>query len=135
MTWSNGRNDSAGLMTKLGASGWLGLTRYLSLLGSMDAVQRKNEPLAVNLGGELGYEKNFGKENGLLLDGIFLRLGLEGYAVEDRDNSASKINSNPNYTMGLGMNFFFWGYYAQLDYAAGSYALGDKNRISVSLFF
>ena len=57
MTWSNGRNDSAGLMTKLGVSNRFGLSKYLSILGSLDVVQRKDEPLEANAGGEFGFEK------------------------------------------------------------------------------
>ena len=135
MTWSNGRNDSAGLMTKLGVSNRFGLSKYLSILGSLDVVQRKDEPLEANAGGEFGFEKKIGSENGILFEGIFLRFGLAGYAVEDRDNSASAINNNINYTMGMGLDLSFWGYYLQIDYAMGSYALGNKNNISVSMYF
>lgn len=135
LTWANGRDDSAGLMTKLGVSDRFGLSRYLSILGSLDIVQRKDEPMEVNVGTEFGWEKKLGSENGILFEGIFLRGGLEGYAVEDRDNSASAINSNINYTMGMGLDISFWGYYLQLDYAMGSYSLGNKDNISVSMYF
>ena len=135
VAWSNGRVDSAGLMTKLGVSNNFGLSRYLSLLGSFDVVQRKDEPMMANLGGELGYEKKIGNKNSILFEGIFLRAGLQGYAMEDRNNSASDLNSNINYTAGVGLDMSFWGYYLQFDYGMGSYSLGNQNRISVSLYF
>ena len=37
--------------------------------------------------------------------------------------------------MGMGLDLSFWGYYLQIDYAMGSYALGNKNNISVSMYF
>ena len=135
MQWANGSTDSAGLMTKLGISNKFDFSRYLSLLGSLDVVQRKDEPMCANAGGELGFEKKIGSESSILFEGIYLRFGLAGYAVEDRYSSASSINSTLNYNMGLGLDVSFWGYYLQLDYAMGTYALGDKDRVSVSIYF
>jgi len=90
--------------------------------------------LMAYLGAELGYERKFGG-GALGFDGVFLRLGIDGYAVENRNDSASAINSNLNLTAGIGLNIICFGYKMQMDYAMGSYALGDQNRMSLSLYF
>lgn len=134
MQWANGRLDTAGLMTKLGLSKKFFMTDSLSILGSVDFVQRKSLPVTANTGAELGYAKKLGGKS-WSFEGIYLRFGLEGYALEDRYNSASKINETLNICTGLGIEMTFFGYYMQLDYAAGTYSLGDLNRVSLSLYF
>jgi hypothetical protein len=134
MKWANGADDIAGLMTKLGVSDKFWLGRSVSALGSFDLAQRQDQPLMAYLGAELGYERKFGG-GALGFDGVFLRLGIDGYAVENRNDSASAINSNLNLTAGIGLNIICFGYKMQMDYAMGSYALGDQNRMSLSLYF
>lgn len=132
--WANGGDDYAGLMTKLGVSDKFWLGKNVSALGSLDLAQRQDQPMMAYLGTELGYEKKLGGET-LAFDGVFLRLGVDGYAVENRNNSASALNSNLNFTAGLGLNLLCFGYSMRLDYAMGSYALGDQNRVTLGLYF
>lgn len=134
LKWSNGRTDLGALTTKLGISNKFIIKNNFSLLGSFDVTQRQNQPLTANFGTEFGCEKTwFGSY--LLVDGIFLRLGIDTFALEDRYGYRDKINSNINYTAGMGINLMCCGYKLQLDYALGSYLLGDKNRISLNLYF
>jgi hypothetical protein len=134
MKWANGGKDYAGLLTKIGVSDKFWLGSNISLLGSLDLAQRQSQPMMAYLGTELGYEKRLGGEN-IGFDGIFLRLGVDGYAVENRNNSASAINSTLNLTAGIGLNLVCFGSSMRLDYAMGTYSLGDQNRVSLSLYF
>jgi len=119
MKWANGGKDYAGLLTKIGVSDKFWLGSNISLLGSLDLAQRQSQPMMAYLGTELGYEKRLGGEN-IGFDGIFLRLGVDGYAVENRNNSASAINSTLNLTSGIGLNLVCFGSNLRLDYAMGT---------------
>lgn len=137
LRWDNGHTDSAGMTSKAGLSNTFHFKRNLSLLASVDVVQAHNEPLSGNFGAEFGYRKASMPAGGAVFgfDALLLRLGLENYTLENRYDYASKLNSNMNYTAGLGLNMTCFGMALQLDYAMGTYRLGDKNRVSINLFF
>jgi hypothetical protein len=134
MKWANGGNDQAGLLTKVGVSDKFWLGSNISLLGSLDLAQRQSQPMMAYLGTELGYEKKLGGDK-IGFEGVFLRLGVDGYAVENRNNSASALNSTLNLTAGVGLNLVCFGSDLRLDYAMGTYSLGDQNRVSLGLYF
>ncbi|MBN1823673.1 MAG: PorV/PorQ family protein [Endomicrobiales bacterium] len=134
MSWANGRSDTAPTTAKLGVSNKFWFKQSYSILAVGDLVQRQNSPLTLNAGAEFGYERESGNRR-LKFEGIFARLGVEGYALENRYGYASKINEDINLTAGLGLRLVTFGYSIDLDYAFGSYRLGDKNRISLSLYF
>ncbi len=134
LNWENGAKDTGTLTTKFGLSRIFLFTDSLSLLGSADLVQRQNQPLFGHFGTELGYDRNVsGSIVGI--EGIYLRFGVDGAALENRYDYMTKINNNLNYTAGLGLRMFYMGFAMQLDYVMGSYRLGDKNRFSVSIYF
>ncbi|MHB9156011.1 MAG: hypothetical protein ACYC5N_10055, partial [Endomicrobiales bacterium] len=100
----------------------------------IDVVQRQSEPITAHFGTELGYVKEE-KSTFFGVDGLYLRLGLDGFALEDRYGYRNYINNNINYTLGAGIELSYLGRGLQLDYALGSYRLGDNSRISISMYF
>lgn len=134
LRWDNGHTDSAGMTSKAGLSNTFHFKRNLSLLASADVIQRHSEPLSGNFGAEFGYRKP--SVSGVFgFDGLLLRMGLENYVLENRYDYKSKLNSTMNYTAGIGLNMTCFGMSLQLDYAMGTYRLGDKNRVSINLYF
>ena len=134
LTWANGRTDTAGITTKFGASNKFTLTRDLSLLGAIDLAQRKDEPLSTNIGTELGYEPKGIAVGKFSIDGLYVRGGLDGYAIENRYDYLTKINNNLNLTGGFGLNASCFGVFIQFDYSMGFYRLGNENRFTLSIF-
>jgi len=134
LSWANGRTDTAGIATKLGASNKFTLIKDLSLLGAIDLTQRKSEPLSTNIGSELGYEPKGISAGKFALEGLYLRGGLDGYAIENRYDYLTKINNNLNLTCGFGINANCFGVLVQFDYSMGFYRLGNKNRFTLSIF-
>ena len=133
LQWANGHTDAGPFTTKLGVSKKFVLPESFSVLGSADIVQRQTTPLFSHFGAELGYEQEHGGEI-FSMEGIFLRLGLDGVALEDRYEYRDKINNNVNFTAGIGVKFSYQKFGIQLDYAMGSYRLGDKNRFSLNIY-
>ena len=134
LSWANGRTDTAGITTKFGASNKFIFTKTLSLLGSIDLTQRKNEPLSTNFGGEFGYEPKGLIGGKFSLDGLYIRTGVDGYAIENRYDYQTKINNNLNLTGGFGVNANCFGIAVQFDYSMGFYRLGNKNRFTLTVF-
>ena len=134
LKWANGHRDTSPVTTKAGVSNLFALREGLSLLGSLDVVQRQNAPVFVNTGVELGYRKVL-SAGPIDVEGLFLRLGLNDAAVENRYDYMNKINENLGYNAGFGFHVSCLGYLMQLDYVFGSHRLGDRNRFSVSLQF
>lgn len=133
LSWANGHKDSGPLVTKFGVSNLFPLGREYALLGSADLVQRQGQPATVNAGTELRYEREvFGPVG---ISGVYLRAGIDGYAVEDRFGYRDYMNNNINYTVGAGTEVTLLGYAMSLDYVFGSYRLGAKNRFSLNLYF
>ena len=131
--WANGHTDAAPFTVKFGISRKLWLPAGFSLLGSADVVQRQSTPLFSHFGTELGYEQE--PAGGMFgMEGVFLRLGVDGVALENRYDYMDKINGNTNFTAGVGVKFSYRNLGFQLDYALGSYRLGDKNRFSLNIY-
>jgi hypothetical protein len=122
------------LTTKFGVSNLSTLRKSVFLLGSCDVTQRQGQPAVLNAGAEFGYARESG-ESVIGIDGLALRAGVDGYAIEDRYGYRDYINNSLNYTLGLGTNVTFIGYRLQLDYVYGMYRLGVKNRFSIGLYF
>jgi hypothetical protein len=137
ISWANGHQDSSPLTTKLGMSRKfqpMKSVKSLSLLGSLDIVQQQDLPLYGYIGSELAFEPKVGFAI-MSLDGIYLRLGVDGIALEDRFGNVSQLNNNLNACLGLGLKMNCFGYGLALDYVMGSYRLGGINSFSVNLYF
>lgn len=134
MQWANGHTDTGALTAKFGVSNRFPLAKNLSILGSADLVQRRDQPLSASAGAEFAYQPHI-RGRAIGLNGIAVRGGIDGFAVEDRYGYRDKINSTVNLTAGLGIGITCLGYDLQMDYVMGSYRLGEKNRFSLSLYF
>lgn len=134
LMWANGRRDSGPMVTKLGISKKLPVYKSLSLLGSADLVQRQGQPLNINLGGEFGYEMQ-SSNTAFKINGLYLRLGFDGYTIEDRYGYRNTMNNSLNLNTGVGVDISFLRYSLQLDYVSGFYRLGDKSRFTVLFYF
>ena len=135
MKWDGGESDGAALTAKFGVSNTFKLTDQLTLLGSADMVQRQQEPLSSNLGLELGY-MNIYDSDAFGLSGLFLRGGVEGFALENRYSVKDDVNKNITYTIGVGIDMTVFGRYLQIDYAMGMGNLFDRqSKISLNFYF
>lgn len=134
LRWANGHTDSGSLTTRFGVSNEFFLNDTVSLMPAIDLTQRQGDPLSANFGAELAYRK-IEQSRIFGVDGVFLRLGLDSFVLEDRYGYSGFLNNNLNYTMGVGLELTCLGYGFQMDYATGSYRLGDKTRISVNMYF
>ena len=127
--------DYAPVTTKLGVSNLFAFTKKFQLTAAGDLVQRQNEPLVINLGAEFGINNVF--EFGTFgLNGIFLRGGLEGYAIENRYDITSDYNETVSYNFGLGFDFSIMKTCLQLDIAICSGNIFDQNtKFALNFFF
>lgn len=128
-------NDKAPMTTKFGVSNRFKLGKKLQLLGALDLVQRQQEPLLANLGGEFGIKEplmfdNFG------INGLSLRFGIDGYAVENRYDISSSLNETVGYNCGLGIDLYIANTYLQLDIALLSGNMFEQStKFSVNFYF
>ena len=128
-------DDEAPLTAKFGVSNLFKLGKKFQLMPALDLIQRKDDPLCGNLGLE------FGMRNVLVMDnfginGLFLRGGLEGYAIENRHDITSEMNKNIGYNFGFGIDFYISKIYLQLDIALLSGNIFEQNtKFSLNLYF
>jgi hypothetical protein len=132
--WATGRTDTAPTTTKFGVSNLFPLSDRVSLLGAGDIVQRKNQPLSLNIGSEFRYASNL-SVSFVTLRSAALRAGIDSFAIEDRYGYRDFINNNLNYTLGVGVDMLVMERRIEIDYAFGSYRLGGKSRFSINLYF
>ena len=128
-------DDSAPMTTKVGASDKVVFAEKYQLTGALDLVQRQNEPLSGNLGLEFGV-LDLLKMEMFSINGIYLRGGVEGYAVESRYNITSDYNETASYNFGLGFDFSIMNTYLQLDIAICSGNIFEQNtKFALNFFF
>jgi hypothetical protein len=134
MEWDGGTDDAA-LTAKFGISNNFTLTEKLVLLGAADMVQRQSEPLAANIGLEFGC-LNIYDAGSFGLSALFLRGGVEGFALENRHGVKEEINKNITYTVGIGIDMTLFGKYLQIDYAMGmGNQFDQQSKVSLNLYF
>ena len=128
-------DDKAPLTTKFGVSNLFKFGKMFQLLPSLDLIQRQDDPLSGNLGLEFGIRNvlvmdNFG------INGLFLRGGIEGWAIENRHDISSELNKNIGYNCGFGIDFYISKIYLQLDIALLSGNIFEQNtKFSINLYF
>ncbi|MDD3054181.1 MAG: hypothetical protein PHG84_07290 [Endomicrobiaceae bacterium] len=127
--------DKAPMTTKFGVSNRFMLAEKLQLTGALDLVQRQQEPLLANIGAEFGIKELLNMD-GFGIDGIFLRAGVEGYAIENRYDISSDLNETVGYNFGLGANFIISNTYLKLDLAICSGNIFDQNtKFTINFYF
>ena len=128
-------DDSAPMTTKVGVSDKVLFVDKFQLTGALDLVQRQNEPLSTNVGLEFGVI-DIWKMDSFGINGIFLRGGLEGYAIENRYDITSDYNETVSYNFGLGFDFSIMNTVLQLDIAICSGNIFDQNtKFALNFFF
>ena len=128
-------DDSAPMITKVGASNNFKIGDKFRILPAIDLVQRQKEPLSLNFGAEFGMERIVELDS-FAIDGIYLRGGIEGYAIENRYDIKEDINENVGYNFGLGLNFMIFNTYLQLDLAICSGNLFEEStKFTVNFYF
>ncbi|MDR2426056.1 MAG: hypothetical protein LBD46_02580 [Endomicrobium sp.] len=134
MKWDGG-TDNAALTAKFGVSNTFSLTEKLSILGSVDIIQRQKEPLLSNIGLEFAC-MNIYNTGDFGLSGLYLRGGIEGVALENRYGIKEEINKNITYAVGFGIDITVFGRYLQIDYAMGmGNSLDQQSKISLNFYF
>ncbi|MFH1258331.1 MAG: hypothetical protein ABII74_00710 [Elusimicrobiota bacterium] len=138
MKWENGHRDIGGLREKLGLNyQYLGRDKIKGIV-AFDVEQTKKEPLLGRMGTELKFFPELwsgGMNSKFKINNIGLRAGLDGYTLEDRYGTKSKMNSDLNWTFGFGVDSDLFSQNLALDYSFGSHRLGDQHRISLGLNF
>ena len=134
LNWANGHSDHGPFAVKFGISNKFKLSESFLLLGSMDFVQRHNQPLFGCFGTELEYKTKTSR-TAFGIDGLYLRGGLNDLAVENRFGYQTEINNNINLTLGAGIKLSTWWHQLQFDYAFGFRRLGNENRFSMGIYF
>lgn len=128
-------DDSAPMTTRVGASNKFVFVDKFQLTGALDLVQRQNDPLSGNVGVEFGVI-NILDLDAFAINGIFLRGGVEGYAIENRHNITSDFNETTSYNFGLGFDFSIMNTILQLDIAICSGNIFDQNtKFALNFFF
>lgn len=128
-------DDSAPMTTKVGVSNNFEITEKLSIFPTLDVVQRQKEPLSLNFGAEFGVKKLI-DGNSFAINGIYLRGGIEGYAIENRYDIKEDVNENVGYNFGLGLDFMILNTYLQLDLAICSGNLFEENtKFTINFYF
>lgn len=129
-------DDSAPMTTKVGVSDKVTFIDKLQLTGAVDLVQRQDEPLGGNLGLEFGVIDVL-VSDAFSINGIYLRGGVEGYALENRYNITSDYNETVSYNFGLGFDFgILNAYFLQLDIAICSGNIFDQTtKFALNFFF
>jgi len=128
-------DDEAPLTAKFGISNLFDLGKNFQLLPALDLIQRQEDPLSSNLGLEFGMKNVLMKDN-FGINGLFLRGGIEGYAIENRHDISSELNKNIGYNFGFGVDFYISKIYLQLDIALLSGNIFEQNtKFSLNLYF
>ena len=121
--------------TKVGVSDKVLFADKFQLTGAVDLVQRQKEPLSSNAGLEFGV-LHLVNTDAFGINGIFLRGGLEGYAIENRYDITSDYNETVSYNFGLGFEFSIMKTILQLDIAICSGNIFDQNtKFALNFFF
>ena len=69
-------------------------------------------------------------------NGVHLRGGLNGLALENRYGIKEDINENIAYNVGFGVDIIVFGRFLQLDYAFSTGNLFDQqNKFSLNFYF
>lgn len=127
--------DEAPMTTKFGVSNKFSLTDKLHLIGAFDLIQRQKEPLTANIGAEFGV-KDIVSTDSFGIDGIYLRVGMEGYAIENRYDISSDFNETTGYNFGVGADFIIVNTILQLDIAVCSGNIFEQNtKFTVNFYF
>lgn len=127
--------DKAPMTTKFGVSNKFALSEKLQLTGALDLVQRQQEPLMANVGAEFGIKELLNMD-GFGIDAVFLRAGVEGYAIENRYDISSDLNETVGYNFGFGANFIIANTYLQLDLAICSGNIFEQNtKFTINFYF
>ena len=127
--------DSAPMTTKFGVSNKFSITEKIHVLPAIDLVQRQNEPLSLNLGTEFGIKKIIDTDS-FAIDGIYLRGGIAGYAIENRYDIKEDFNETLEYNFGLGLDFMILNTYLQLDLAVCSGNLFEEStKFTINFYF
>ena len=128
-------DDEAPLTAKFGASNLFKFGNMFQLLAALDLIQRQEDPLTTNLGLEFGIKDVLAMDN-FGISGLFLRGGIDGYAIENRHDISSEINKNIGYNCGFGIDFYISKFYLQLDIALLSGNIFEQNtKFSLNLYF
>lgn len=128
-------DDSAPLTTKVGVSNDFEIKEKFHILPALDIVQRQKEPLSLNFGAEFGIKKVL-EMNNFAIDGIYLRGGIEGYAIENRYDIKEDFNETVGYNFGLGLNFMIVNTYLQLDLAICSGNIFEEStKFTINFYF
>jgi hypothetical protein len=134
LTWDDGYNDTAALMTKFAISNKFNISEKFEVIGAVDIVQVQQEPLSANIGTEISYIDIF-KGSLIGLNAFHLRGGINSYILENRYNVKDDINRNLTYSLGFGIDLIIFGSELRVDYALSMGNIFDqKNKISLSLF-
>jgi len=128
-------DDKAPLTTKFGVSNLFKFGKRFQLLPALDLMQRQDDPLSSNLGLEFGITDVLALDN-FGINGLFLRGGIEGWAIENRHDISSELNKNIGYNCGFGIDFYISKIYLQLDIALLSGNIFEQNtKFSLNLYF
>lgn len=128
-------DDSAPMTTKVGASDKYTFAEKFQLTGAVDLVQRQDNPLSGNIGLEFGMIDIL-KLDAFAINGIFLRGGVEEYAIENRYDISNDYNETASYNFGLGFDFSIMNTILQLDIAICSGNIFDQNtKFALNFFF
>ena len=128
-------DDKAPLTTKFGVSNLFKFGKRFQLLPALDLMQRQDDPLSSNLGLEFGITDILALDN-FGINGLFLRGGIEGWAIENRHDISSELNKNIGYNCGFGIDFYISKIYLQLDIALLSGNIFEQNtKFSLNLYF
>ncbi|MFH1379310.1 MAG: hypothetical protein ABII23_03415 [bacterium] len=134
MKWDNGHTDYGSMRNRAGVSYNAYDSGAISVLTSVDLLQAQKRPLEAHCGSELAVNIE-NDETNVSLSKLKLRAGVDGIAIEDRYHMQGRINENIKLTAGLGLDMRIAVSKVSLDYAIGSTSLGDRHRISFSLYF
>ncbi len=132
LKWESGNED---IILKKGKIGFAFFPME-GLTLAFDLVQMQTRPLKLNLGTEYTYyPSQYIISDGNGISSLSLRLGLEGHYIENRYKDVEE-NKNTNFTFGLGLGVTMNKRdILSIDYAYGSYRLGNKNRIGLILSY
>ena len=130
LKWDNGHKDKSPLKIKVGTSYKFLKKKSTSIVGLMDLIQTQNQPLCTRLGSEFNYLLPSSK-----ITLLSLRAGIDELTLENRYGNISEINEHINWTLGTGVKVNILKHSFQIDYAFGSYRLGNKHRISLIVEF
>lgn len=130
LKWSNGEEDRGPFSVNCGISNKFFIFKNLSLLLSIDFIQKQKYPFLCNL----GLESEIGFSNGIIKN-IYLRTGVENFVLENRYEYQNFFNKTLNFSTGIGIKIYYNGLNFLIDYMLGFYNLGNKHKISLGVIF